>query len=103
MQNVPKNTRFLYGQYISLCEQNFKKVFSKKNSYILQRCKSQDFEGVFFQSEIVSIYENVFGHMGWMSIRGTATKFVYSVNIPLRKKCPYSQLFWSAFSNIRTK
>ena len=57
----------------------------------------------FFQSEIVSIYENVFGHMGWMSIRGTATKFVYSVNIPLRKKCPYSQLFWSAFSNIRTK
>ena len=54
----------LYGQYISLCELNFKKVFSKKNSYILQRCTSQDFEGVFFQSGIVSIYDNVFGHMG---------------------------------------
>ena len=23
--------------------------------------------------------------------------------IPLRKKCPYSELFWSAFSRIRTE
>ena len=24
-------------------------------------------------------------------------------NLPLRKKCPYSELFWSAFSYIRTE
>ena len=28
--------------------------------------------------------------------------FVYG-NITLRKKCPYSALFWSAFSRIRTE
>ena len=85
----------LYGQYISLCELNFKKVFSKKNSYILQRCTSQDFEGVFFQSGIVSIYENVFGHMGWMSILAAATEFLYSVHLPHIRN--YSGLHFPTF------
>ena len=27
----------------------------------------------------------------------------YNTGLSLREKCPYSELFWSAFSRIRTK
>ena len=30
-------------------------------------------------------------------------KKLNNVNLSLRKKCPYSELFWSAFSRIRTE
>ena len=30
-------------------------------------------------------------------------KWVDNLNDPLRKKCPYSEFFWSEFSRIRTK
>ena len=32
----------------------------------------------------------------------TMRVFILSKSIALRKKCPYSELFWSAFSRIQT-
>ena len=29
--------------------------------------------------------------------------YLFLIHLALRKKCPYSELFWSAFSRIRTE
>ena len=76
---------------------------------------------IIYQKKISKIFwytKNVFYVLTISSLIGTITcqsifvkiargfiscNLIKSVSLSLRKKCPYSELFWSAFSHIRTE
>ena len=69
------------------------KVFSIEELWILKINRSDLFCGwTMVYSWIISVL--------WREYEFTINMFPSS---PLRKKCPYSELFWSAFSRIRTE
>ena len=57
---------------------------------------------MFKGSRICSSYRKV-REIEYSSFRESTVQYSYTQDSTLRKKCPYSEFFWSVFSRIRTE